>query len=111
MPTLLLFGALTLLTVSTEIEEAGTHSECSRMRQTAMAEFNKTIDEMGMKTAQTFQAPINPDSLFPGDQMLVWRTKTLSWDGPRNCVECVVGQSLLNRLIFIQLATKAVTSG
>lgn len=82
VPTLLVFGAFPRLPVRTGAEELPSNTARARMRQTAMAEFNKAIDEMRLAATEKCQAPSAPDALFPGDPVLVWYKKTKKWEGP-----------------------------
>lgn len=89
VPTLLVFGTFPRLPVRTGADNLPSNSARARMRQTAMAEFNRGIDELRLATTQKCQAPTAPDSLFPGDQVLVWYKKTKKWEGPFTLVSQV----------------------
>lgn len=89
VPTLLVFGVFPRLPVRTGAEELPSNTARARMRQTAMAEFNKAIDEMRFNATQKCQSPSAPDSLFPGDQVLVWYKKSKKWEGPYPLVSSV----------------------
>lgn len=89
VPTLLVFGAFPRLPVRTGAEDLPSNTARARMRQTAMAEFNKAIDEMRLVATEKCQAPSASDSLFPGDAVLVWYKKSKKWEGPYPLVSSV----------------------
>lgn len=46
------------------------------MRQTAITEFKKVIDDLGMQATEKSQAPTDPESPILGDAVFVWCTNS-----------------------------------
>lgn len=80
--TLLVFGSFPRLPVRTGAEDLPSKTARARMRQAAMTDFNKAIDEMRFAATEKCQAPSAPDWLFPGDLVLFCYKKTKIWEGP-----------------------------